>query len=64
MTDRRSERPVLGALGIDVDPLVVPRCLRERVDLLLWQFDPAGRAEHVAGLHTAAPQRTTVAAQV
>ena len=64
MPDRRAEWAFLGALGIDVDPLVVAGRLGEGVDLLLRDLDPARRPEHIAGLHAIAPQRTTVAAQV
>jgi hypothetical protein len=62
--DGRAERAVRGGFGIDVDPLVVAGRLRERVDLLLRDVDPAGRPELVARLHSAGPQRTTVAAHV
>ena len=42
--DRPAERPVLGPLGIDVDPLVVAGGVGERVDPLLGDLQPVGRA--------------------
>ena len=43
--DRRAERSRLGALGVDVDPLVVERRVGELVDLVLGDRHPVGGAE-------------------
>jgi hypothetical protein len=40
--DRATERRVLGALWINVDPLVVASCLREEVNPRLIDFQPVG----------------------
>ena len=48
MGDRAAERPVLGALGVDVDPLVVAGRVGEQVDLLLGDGRPLGPPEVLA----------------
>ena len=49
MGDRRPERALaLGALDVDVDPLVVARDLGELVDVLLGHLDPIARADRLA----------------
>ena len=48
---RRAEGAVLRPLRIDVDPLVIARRLRELVDPLLCDLDPARGAEGVADVH-------------
>jgi hypothetical protein len=48
VTDRRAERTLRCAFGIDVDPLVVAGRGRERVDPLLADLDPRRGAEFSA----------------
>ena len=58
MGDRRPERPVLRALGIDVDPLVVAGGVGELIDPVLGDLQPLAvpevrarrRAQLVGGL--------------
>ena len=49
MRDRGAEGAVLGALGVDVDPLVVVGRVGEEADALLRDLDPVGPAEVGAG---------------
>jgi hypothetical protein len=46
--DRAPEGPVLGALGVDVDPLVVAGGVGERVDPLLGDLVPVALPEMCA----------------
>ena len=45
MGDGAAERAVLGALGVDVDPLVVAGGVRERVHALLGDLEPVRVAQ-------------------
>jgi hypothetical protein len=45
MGDRRAVGAVRGALGIDVNPLVIPGGLGESVDPLLVDGDPVAGAQ-------------------
>jgi hypothetical protein len=47
--DRAAERARLGALRVDVDPLMVPGRLGELVHLALGDLDPAAGAQLSAG---------------
>ena len=49
MRDGAAERAALGALHVDVDPLVVAGGLGERVDPLLGDLDPVAGADLLAG---------------
>ena len=44
-----TERPVGGALGIDMNPLVIPRRIGKQVDPLLGQQQPVGAAQVLPG---------------
>jgi hypothetical protein len=46
--DRRAERPGLGALGVEVDPLVVVGRVGEEPDPLLRHGDPVADADLLA----------------
>jgi hypothetical protein len=46
--DRRAEGALLGALGIDVDPLMIARRVGELVDALLRDLEPVAVAEMLA----------------
>src|SRR6185312_4576980 len=48
MRDRRAEGRGLGALAIDMDPLVVAGRLGEAIDHLLGHLDPFALAEHLS----------------
>ena len=50
MGDRAAERPRLGLLDVDVDPLVVAGRVGEQVDLLLAQLLPVAVAEVLTSL--------------
>ena len=43
---------VFGALGIKMDPLLIPRRFRKEVDFLLVDENPAARAEGPARVFT------------
>jgi hypothetical protein len=45
VSDGAAEGALLGALGVDVDPLIVTRGLGEAVDALLVDLEPLARAE-------------------
>ena len=45
MRDRRAERSGCRALDVDVDPLVVVRRIRERLDATLVDGEPLARSE-------------------
>ena len=65
MGDRRPERAGRRRHRVDVDALAILGRVRERIDALLVDLEPAARAEARAGIdHAASPQRTTLAAQV
>src|SRR5215831_13441846 len=50
MRDRTAERTfTFGALDVDMDPLAIAGAGRERVDAILVDRDPFGRAELMAG---------------
>ncbi len=48
MRDRTAERAGLGSFGVDVDPLVIARCIGEGVHLFLGDLDVRGVAEVLA----------------
>src|SRR5579883_453217 len=45
MRDRGSIGTRFGALGVDVDPLMVAGCISEHIDPLLIDHEPVGRSE-------------------
>ena len=49
MGDGAAERPLGGAVGVDVDPLVVAGRVGEQVDPLLLDGQPLARTELLAG---------------